>query len=86
MPADTGVLVFGAIALFADATLAVIVLLQGRQRGENAFAWALLTLVVPFLGYGLWRLWVSAAENESAHDDFRKFMSGGRTRRGRSDR
>lgn len=74
-------LVFGAIAAFADVTLAVIVLLQGRQRGEDSIVWALLTLLLPFLGYAAWRVWANAGDNKGAdHEDFVAFMGNGRRR------
>jgi hypothetical protein len=79
-------LVFGVIAGFADVTLAAIVLAQGRQRGEDAIGWALLTLLLPFVGYALWRLWVNAGDNKGAdHEDFVAFMGNGRRRGDESD-
>ncbi len=60
VPLDTGsagVSAFAAIALLLGLTFALVTVLQARAQ-DNRFwwAWGLLALCTPFVGYLVWRL------------------------------
>jgi hypothetical protein len=46
---------FAVIALLLDLLFVLIVAKEASERGANVLGWAALTLVLPFVGYAIWK-------------------------------
>jgi hypothetical protein len=46
---------FAVLALMLDLLFVLVVAKEASERGANVLGWAVLTLVLPFVGYAIWK-------------------------------
>jgi hypothetical protein len=72
---------FIVIGVAIDLLLAVTVVQQAAERGENWVGWGLFTLLVPFVGFAIWRAslsWDEQGGRDSYPSELRSLVEGRR--------
>lgn len=57
------VAIFAALALLVDLLFVLVVVKEAAERGANPALWGVITLVLPFLGYAIWKASVSQEDH-----------------------
>jgi hypothetical protein len=74
---------FIVIGLAIDLLLAITVVQQAADRGENWVGWGLFALLVPIVGFAIWRAslnWDEQGGRDSYSSEFRALVEGRRTK------
>ena len=60
---DSAALLFGVLALVFDLLLTLVVVKEASERKANPLAWGAITLLLPLIGYAIWKASVSREDH-----------------------